>query len=287
MGLLEAVAESTLEGLALASKSDPDGAVGRLQIVADLADPTIKRVGRFGWRATSASVVDQTAVALNADMGVTTRALPTHICGKATAGSDCRSQDGKGPELSDSDLELLVRYTSLLAVPATRHFDGEQPLGIHAEKILAQTPAETSLQVQAENMMQSSVARGRELFVQARCTACHAATLQTGRTHRFAELRGQTIRPYTDMLLHDMGAELADTYPQGRASQQEWRTPPLWGLGLVEKIDAKVRYLHDGRARTLEEAILWHGGQGQASRDRFKAMDADDRRKLIDFLRSL
>ncbi|MDM0049855.1 di-heme oxidoredictase family protein [Variovorax sp. J22R115] len=287
MGLLEAVSESTLEALATASKGDPDGAVGKLQIVTDLADPSVKRVGRFGWRGTSASVMDQTAVALNADMGVTTRMLPTHICGKASSGSDCRTQDGKGPELSDADLELLVRYTSLLAVPAARHFEGEQPLGIHAEKILAQSPAETTAQVQAENAMQVSVARGRELFVEARCTACHVATLQTGGAHRFAELRRQTIRPYTDLLLHDMGEELADTYPQGRASPQEWRTAPLWGLGLLERIDAKVRYLHDGRARTVEEAILWHGGQGKASRERFKTMNPDDRRKVIDFIKSL
>ncbi len=287
MGLLEAVPEAALEALANASRTDADGAVGRLQIVADPTDPTIRRVGRFGWRGTTASVMQQTALALNADMGVTTRALPLHLCGAAVTGSDCRAADANGPELADKDLELLARYTSLLAVPPQRHFKAEQPLGIHALKLLAQTPAQTAAQEQAETTAQTRVAQGGALFAQARCTACHAPVLTTGSKHRFAELRGQTIRPYTDLLLHDMGPELADTYPQGVASQQEWRTPPLWGIGLLDTLDTKVRFLHDGRARSLEEAILWHGGQGQRSRDRFKALGADDRQKVLEFVKSL
>ena len=287
MGLLEAVPESQLEALAAASAKDPDGAVGRLQIVTDLIDATLKRVGRFGWRGTAASVQQQTASALNSDMGVTTSVLPKHFCGQATDGTDCRAADAKGPELNDHDLELLTRYTSLLAVPPQRHFKGEQPLGIYNETIVAQTPEQTAAQVAAENTLQDRVARGNQLFAQARCTACHAPTLTTGSTHRFNELKGQTIRPYTDLLLHDMGPDLADNYPQGVASAQEWRTAPLWGIGLLPSLNAKTRYLHDGRARTLEEAILWHGGQGQPSRDRFKAMGADDRQKVIDFLKSL
>ena len=111
-------------------------------------------------------------------------------------------------------------------------------------------------------------------------------TLTTGTAHRFAELRNQTIHPYTDMLLHDMGPELADNFPQGSASGQEWRTAPLWGLGLLSSINPNVRYLHDGRARSIEEAILWHAGQGASSRDRFKQLSADDRQSLIDFVNS-
>ena len=105
--------------------------------------------------------------------------------------------------------------------------------------------------------------------------------------HRFAELRGHTIRPYSDLLLHDMGTELADSYPQGVASTQEWRTAPLWGVGLSASIDPKVRYLHDGRARTLVEATLWHAGQGRASGERFKALNFDDRQKLVEFVKAL
>jgi CxxC motif-containing protein (DUF1111 family) len=286
MGLLEAVPESVLATLAAASTKDIDGAVGRLQIVADLKDPSIKRVGRFGWRATNATVEQQTVDALNGDMGVTTTIIPKHICGQGSAGTSCLAAD-KGPELSDADVELIARYTSLLAVPPSRHFKGQQPTNVSAPTILAQSTATTAAQVQAENMMQDRVAIGAKLFEKARCTACHVPTLNTGGLHRLAELRNQTIRPYTDMLLHDMGPDLADNYPQGVATGQEWRTPPLWGLGLLPAINPNVRYLHDGRARTLEEAILWHGGQGQASRDRFKAMPGDDRQRLIDFLKSL
>ncbi len=287
MGLLEAVPEASLEALAKASIKDPDGAIGRLQIVADPVNPAIKRVGRFGWRATSASLAQQVALALNGDMGVTTSVLPRHLCGRAASGTACRAADNRGPELSDKDLELMVRYTSLLGVPPQRHFKGEQPLGVHALTILGQSAAQTDAQEQAEANLQARVARGGELFAQARCTACHVPALATGNAHRFTELKAQTIRPYTDMLLHDMGAVLADSYPQGVATQQEWRTAPLWGIGLLSSIDPNVRFLHDGRARSIEEAILWHNGQGIPSRERFKAMTADDRRKLVDFVKSL
>jgi len=286
MGLLEAVPESTLQALADASASDPDGAVGQLQIVTDLKNPSLKRVGRFGWRATTATVEQQTAAALNGDIGVTTSILPTRLCGLATSGSDCRAADTTQAALSDADVDLLVRYLSLLAVPPARHFAGEQPLAVTATTILAQTADQTNAQIQAEQTMQSRVAQGKVLFARARCTACHVPALTTGSAHRFAELRAQVIAPYTDLLLHDMGPDLADTFPQGKATQQQWRTAPLWGLGLLQSINPNVRYLHDGRARTVEEAILWHGGQGAASRDRFKALSADDRQKVIDMVMS-
>ena len=289
MGLLEAVPESAIQALAAESSRDPDGAVGKLQVVADLEYPGTMRVGRFGWRATTATVLQQTASALNGDIGVTTTILPHHLCGLAAKGDDCRAADSKGPELSDADLDLINKYASLLAVPPQRHFAGEQPLGISGPTLVSQmvnAPAQVTAELAAESAMQARVARGGTLFDEARCSACHAPTLTTGPAHRFAELRDQTIHPYTDLLLHDMGPELADNYPQGVASAQEWRTAPLWGLGLLSSINPKVRYLHDGRARSIEEAILWHGGQGAASRDRFKQLSADDRQSLIDFVTS-
>ena len=284
MGLLEAVPESSLQALVTAGADDPDHAAGKLQIVTDLKDPTLKRVGRFGWRATSATVEQQTAAALNGDIGVTTSILPKRLCGLATAATDCRAADTAQAPLSNSDLDLLVHYLSTLAVPPARHFAGEQPLAVTGPAIVAQTTAQTNAQIAAENAMQARVAAGKNLFAQARCTACHVPTLTTGTAHRFAELRSQVIAPYTDLLLHDMGPELADTFPQGNATAQEWRTAPLWGLGLLASINPNVRYLHDGRARTIEEAILWHGGQAAASRDRFKALSADDRQKVIDMV---
>ena len=288
MGLLEAVPESSLQALATASKGDADGAVGKLQIVTDLKNPSLKRVGRFGWRATSATVEQQTAAALNGDIGVTTSILPTRLCGlaAAAAGADCRAADKTQAALSDSDLDLLVHYLSTLAVPPARHFAGEQPLAVTGPTIVAQPLATTNAQIAAENNMQARVATGKNLFAQLRCTSCHVPTLTTGTAHRLAELRGQTIAPYSDLLLHDMGPDLADTFPQGSASAQEWRTAPLWGLGLLASINPNVRYLHDGRARTIEEAILWHGGQAAAARDRFKALSADDRQKVIDMVSS-
>ena len=288
MGLLEAVPEASLQALANASKTDADGAVGKLQIVTDLKNPALKRVGRFGWRATSATVEQQTAAALNGDIGVTTSILPTRLCGLATgaAGADCRAADKTQQPLADSDLDLLVHYLSTLAVPPARHFAGEQPLAVTGPAIVAQTAAQTQAQIAAENAMQARVATGKNLFAQLRCTACHVPTLVTGTAHRLAELRGQTIAPYSDLLLHDMGPDLADTFPQGNATAQEWRTAPLWGLGLLASINPNVRYLHDGRARTIEEAILWHGGQAAAARDRFKALSADDRQKVIDMVTS-
>jgi CxxC motif-containing protein (DUF1111 family) len=289
MGLLEAVPESQLQALATASRTDPDGAVGKLQIVPDLQDPTITRVGRFGWRATVATVAQQTATALNGDMGVTTTILPHHLCGLAIApaGADCRAADAKGPLLSDDDLDLLTKYVSLLGVPPQRHFAGEQPTGIPAPTLVSQPAATTTAEVQAENDEQARVVRGGTLFGQIRCNACHVQTLTTGTAHRFSELRSQTIHAYTDMLLHDMGPELADSFPQGNASGQEWRTAPLWGLGLLSSINPNVRYLHDGRARSIEEAVLWHAGQGAKSRDRFKQLTAADRQDLIEFVNSL
>jgi CxxC motif-containing protein (DUF1111 family) len=286
MGLLEAVPESELQALATASQSDPDGAVGQLQLVADLQTPGTLRVGRFGWRATVATVLQQTASALNGDIGVTTSILPHHLCGLATNGTDCRAADAAGPELNDSDLDLINTYASLLAVPPQRHFAGEQPEGIPAPTLVSQPAATTAAEVTAENALQATVVHGGTLFSQARCDACHTVTLTTGSAHRFAELRNQTIHPYTDLLLHDMGPDLADNFPQGVASGQQWRTAPLWGLGLLSSINPNVRYLHDGRARTIEEAILWHGGQGAASRARFEQMSADDRSSLIEFVKS-
>ncbi|WP_146209926.1 di-heme oxidoredictase family protein [Vitiosangium sp. GDMCC 1.1324] len=298
MGLLEAVPESQLKALADASRHDADGAVGKLQLIPDPRSPSVIRVGRFGWRGTASTVEEQVSGALNNDMGVTTSMFPTHNCGLAKDDADCRNANSTTPEISNEDVRRIVDYTSLLAVPPQRHFPGEQPLRNYAVDFgaLVQDPDQSKLEAElakmredeaAERQMQERVAAGSVLFKQARCNACHVATLTTGTAHRYAELREQTIHPYTDLLLHDMGPELGDNYPQGVATGQEWRTAPLWSLGLLEHTNPGARFLHDGRARTIEEAILWHGGQGRASRDRFKAMSKEERGKLIDFVKSL
>lgn len=268
LGLLEAVPEQQLERLALAQQGDPDGMAGRLQIVADPRDAGVSRVGRFGWKGGAATLEQQASLAFNTDMGVSSPLMPSLECARGSQGTACAQVNSGSAKLTAADIHQTTLYLSLLGVPPGRDFDN---------------PLEQDGQARARQLR---VQRGAQLFEAARCSTCHAPQLQTGH-HQFVELRYQTIRPYTDLLLHDMGPELADTYVEGRAIAREWRTAPLWGLGLAAAIDANVRYLHDGRAATLEEAVLWHGGQGAAAKQRFEAMNADDRRALIDFLKSL
>jgi CxxC motif-containing protein (DUF1111 family) len=268
LGLLEAVHEDTLERLVARQATDPDGIAGRLQVVRDPGDPAIGRVGRFGWKAGTATLAQQVSQAFNLDMGVSSPMAPQLECARGTAGAACRAVDDGRAKLTAADVDAATLYLALLGVPPRRHF--HDPLQQDADA----------------RRLQEVVARGEFLFDTMRCTACHVPELTTG-GHRFTELREQRIRPYTDLLLHDMGPELADTYVEGRARGSEWRTAPLWGIGTAAAIDPQVRYLHDGRAATLEEAILWHGGQGAAAKRRYEALAAADREAVVEFLRSL
>ena len=251
LGLLEAVAEGTVASLADPNDANGDGISGRLAIVTD-PQTGQARMGRFGWKAGRARLSHQIAAALNQDMGVTTSIFPTPDCGSAQTG--CASGSA---EVSAADLDKMVRYIALLGVPARRELNDAQ------------------------------AQQGEALFQSAGCVKCHTAVLTTSAFHPNAELRGQTIRPYTDLLLHDMGAGLADNLPEGGAGGAEWRTPPLWGLGLTAGVSGGEAYLHDGRARSLTEAILWHGGEAEAAKQSFRAMSASSRAALIRFLKSL
>ncbi|PTL83865.1 di-heme oxidoredictase family protein [Vitiosangium sp. GDMCC 1.1324] len=251
MGLLEAVPESAVNALADPNDSNGDGISGRMRTVTD-PQTGEARLGRFGWKAGTARLRHQIADAFNGDMGVTSSVFKTLDCGSAQTGCS-----GSSTELSDQDLDKIVRYIALLGVPARRDL--------------------TNAQAQ----------RGETLFQSAGCASCHTATLTTSPYHPNTELRGQTIHPYTDLLLHDMGAGLADNLPEGTASGSEWRTPPLWSIGLTAGVSGGEAYLHDGRARTLSEAILWHGGEAEASKQAFVNMSSADRDALIRFLQSL
>ncbi|MEL1265283.1 di-heme oxidoredictase family protein [Pseudoxanthomonas putridarboris] len=268
LGLLEAVPEQALERLAIDQRSDADGVAGRLQIVADPRDAGMNRVGRFGWKAGAATLEQQTSLAFNTDLGVTSPLMSQLECARGSAGAACAQVDNGSARLTAADIHKTTLYLSLLGVPPRRSFDN---------------PLEQNAQAR---QLQAVVKRGQQMFEAARCTACHVPALRTGH-HQFVELRYQDIKPYTDLLLHDMGPGLADTYVEGRATGSEWRTAPLWGLGTAAAIDPSVRYLHDGRAATLEEAILWHGGQASAAKQRFEAMPLQDRRALVEFLKSL
>jgi CxxC motif-containing protein (DUF1111 family) len=248
MGLLEAVAESTIVSLSDPNDSNGDGISGRVQTVIDpLTGQT--RMGRFGWKAGQPSVKHQIAKALNADMSVTNSVFPNPDCGSAQTGCG-----PSGTELNDTDLDTLVRYISLLGVGARR------------------------------NLSDAQVQQGETLFASANCTACHTPTLTTSVYDPFTELRNQTIHPYTDLLLHDMGPGLADNLTEGVASGSEWRTAPLWSIGFTAGVSGGEAYLHDGRARNLAEAILWHGGEATAAREAFRTMSAANRAALLAFL---
>jgi CxxC motif-containing protein (DUF1111 family) len=243
MGLLEAIDEDAIAALAANN-------AGHMSLVTDPENGQL-RMGRFGYKASQASLKHQVAKRLNDVMSITTSIFPN-----PDRGSD---QPDVGPvkKLDDADFENLYRYYSLRAVPPRRDFRDEQVL------------------------------KGEKLFLSAKCDTCHTPTLKTSPYHPMAELRNQTIHPYTDLLLHDMGRGLADNMGEGNATGAQWRTPPLWGLGVVPATLDGEAYLHDGRARNLSEAILWHGGQSYGEKEAFRKMPAEDREALIKFLKSL
>jgi len=246
LGLLEAVAETTILDLADPDDTDGDGVSGRMQIVRD-PETGQPRLGRFGYKAGQARLRHQIASALNSDMGVTTSVFPA---------LDNRSAPIE-PELSEPELMTMTRYITGLGVSARRNL--ADPAALH----------------------------GEQLFATAGCVKCHTPELVTSPHYPFPELRSQAIQPYTDLLLHDMGPALADNMGEHIASGAEWRTPPLWSIGLTADVGGSEVYLHDGRARSLAEAILWHGGEAEAAKEVFRSMTASDRAALITFLKSL
>ncbi len=252
MGLLEAIRESDVQALADPDDANKDGISGRMRIVTDYKDG-LPHLGRFGWKAGKQSVAHQIAGAFNTDMGVMTSIYPTPDCG--TAQSNCGNAGGK--EIPDEQFQHLVDYISLLGIRAQRDYND------------------------------ASVQAGQKTFGEIGCTACHTPGFTTSAYHPHAELRSQLIHPYTDLLLHDMGPGLADNLPEGDATGAEWRTTPLWSIGLSAGVAGGEGYLHDGRARTIGEAVLWHGGEGQAAADRFKALSQGDQDAVVKFLKSL
>ena len=251
LGLLEAVSESAVE--ALAAQQALEGEVsGRINYVWDRQSESFK-MGRFGWKANEPSLRQQTADAYRNDMGVTSPLTPDET--SIESGYDDNLMDD--PEISDDILDQVTFYIQSLAVPAARD------VGTH------------------------TVERGRVLFTEIGCASCHQPRLRTSKHPTVPEVSYQTIFPYTDLLLHDMGQGLADGRSDFGANGREWRTPPLWGIGLTELINQHTFFLHDGRARNLKEAILWHGGEADLARTRFVALSRDDRDALLTFIESL
>jgi CxxC motif-containing protein (DUF1111 family) len=260
LGLIEAIPEAQIRALADPDDADRDGISGRLQIVRDMQGR--RRLGLFGWKAENATVRDQAAQAFAGDLGISTPDVDKPHGDCTEAQKDCltlatgeQTKLGRG-EAPDPILELVAHYSRHLAVPARRQ---------------SGFPA---------------ILKGKALFYQAGCISCHRPKFVTA-TDAPKEFRGQLIWPYSDFLLHDMGEGLADGQAVGGATGREWRTPPLWGIGLTSTVTRKAFYLHDGRARSLEEAILWHGGEAEKARHNYATLPRAERENLIKFLESL
>ena len=255
MGLLEAIPAADILAREDPDDADDDGVSGRANYVWDLAaDAAV--LGRFGWKANQPTVAQQTAGAFLGDMGLTTDMFPLENCPEGQL--ECaEAPHGGAPEVSPDLLDDVIFYSATLAVPARR--DAGAP----------------------------EVLRGKQVFLDAGCADCHVPRHRTADDAAIEEVRGQTIWPYTDLLLHDMGDALGDGRRDYLADGNEWRTPPLWGIGLVETVNGHTTFLHDGRARSLMEAVLWHGGEAEAAREAVRALPSGERAALVAFLESL
>lgn len=255
LGLLEAVPEESLAALSDPDDADADGISGRMNRVTDPLTGK-SAAGRFGWKANQPNLFAQNAGAAFGDIGLTNPLHESENC--APAQTDCLAAK-KAPEidLSKKFLDKMTLYTRLLAVPAQR------------------------------NAVDDDVVKGGQVFADFGCAACHSTTLKTGPKAALRELENQTFHPFTDLLLHDMGGALADGRPDFEATGSEWRTPPLWGLGLVETVNGHDRLLHDGRARGFAEAVLWHGGEAEMAKEAFRNAARAERDALLAFLKSL
>lgn len=263
LGLLEAISEEALLKASDPDDANGDGISGRPNKVWDKRAKAV-RIGRFGWKAGQPTVEQQASAAFLGDMGLSTSLFPFPAgdctpentrCLTAPHGADVRTGSA---EVTDKMLELVTFYARHLAVPAR-------------------------VRAREENVL-----KGKALFLETGCAACHTPRHVTGQSKNIPKvLRGQVIWPHTDLLLHDLGPGLADGFTEGVASGNEWRTPPLWGIGHTMAVSKHTQFLHDGRARNLLEAILWHGGEAEASRNRVIDMMPAERKLLLDYLNSL
>jgi CxxC motif-containing protein (DUF1111 family) len=259
LGLLEAIPDEAILANAEAQAKDKNGIAGRPNRVWD--DAQQKTVlGRFGWKAGQPNLNQQNVHAFSGDMGLTTSLRTVDDC--TAAQTACKqAPNGNGPdgepEVSDNILRLVLFYSRNLAVPARRD--------VSAPQVLA----------------------GKTLFFQTGCQSCHTPKYTTAANAAEPELANQVIRPYSDLLLHDMGDGLADNRSEFQATGRDWRTPPLWGIGLTQAVSGHTQFLHDGRARNLLEAVLWHGGEAAAAQQQVLSFNADQRAALLAFLNSL
>lgn len=258
MGLMNEIADETLLSFADPADRDGDGISGRPNMVWD-RELKKMRIGRFGWKASQPTLKQQITDAFVNDIGITSSLFPDEAIPAAQAPRivDIEKSSGGSPEVSDRVVDRVTTYLATIAPPARRGLDRE------------------------------SVKKGKEIFHRIQCAACHIPEMKTRSDAALPELADQTIRPFSDFLLHDMGPGLADNRPDFEASGREWRTPPLWGIGLQHVVSRHSFFLHDGRARNVIEAILWHGGEGRKSRNLFVALSQKEKEEIFEFLNSL
>ena len=267
VGLLEAIAEADILANAADQAAAPGPIKGTPNQVWDAPSGRMM-LGRFGWKANVATIAHQTGGAFLGDMGITSRHFANEACTPAQkdclaapSGKSAAAQGQPGVEIDDKTLDDVIFYQATLAPPARR------------------------------NPQDAQVLRGQALFAQAQCATCHRPSYVTQGgpfPHLTTKaLNGQRIWPYTDLLLHDMGERLADGRPDFGANGRQWKTPPLWGTGLIKDVNGHTRLLHDGRARGVLEAILWHGGEADAAREQVLKMKKSDRDALVKFVESL
>ncbi|MBC8048276.1 MAG: thiol oxidoreductase [Fimbriimonadaceae bacterium] len=252
LGLLEGIPENSILFYADETDANKDGISGKANYVFDVVTESII-LGRFGWKANQPNLDQQTAAAFNGDMGITSPLFQKENCDGQTQ-CDALTDD---PEIDAVNLDVVSFYVKTLAVPAPRNLDN------------------------------ADVMEGKKYFFESGCNSCHVQKFTTGVLPGIPELSNQTIYPYTDLLLHDMGEGLADNRPDYLATGNEWKTRPLWGIGLTEVANGHTIFLHDGRARNLTEAILWHGGEAEKSKSYFANLNKGQREKLIVFLEAL
>ncbi|MFH0235560.1 di-heme oxidoredictase family protein [Vibrio diabolicus] len=255
LGLLESIPDETLLAWADAQDANKDGISGKVNKVWDIEKDDFS-IGRFGWKAGQPTLMQQNAAAFNGDVGLTSHLFPNENCTSKQSICDDMPNGGK-PEVSENILDFVEFYSQHLAVPIRR------------------------------NMNNPSVKLGQKIFAASGCESCHKTSVKTAKRPELPALSEQLIHPYTDMLLHDMGEGLADNRPEYLANGREWRTAPLWGIGYTEEVNGHSYFLHDGRARNLMEAVLWHGGEAETAKQNVLALNKKERDALIAFLNSL
>ncbi|WP_422091823.1 di-heme oxidoredictase family protein [Tenacibaculum ovolyticum] len=258
LGFIDALSEASILENADPNDANNDGISGKANYVWNVKKDKLT-IGKFGWKSNQPTLNQQVAGAFNGDMGLTTSIFPNENCPE---GVDCSqlfngNNPGENVEVPDKQFSRMALYMAAISVPKRRNYKEE------------------------------AVLKGKKIFRDLKCASCHVDNFTTGTNEILSQINNIKISPFSDFLLHDMGDELADNRADFLANGNEWRTQPLWGLGLIEAVNGHTFLLHDGRARNIEEAILWHGGEAESAKESFKQKTKTEREELLQYLNSL